>query len=292
MSALLPPESEGTSSAPALRTRAEAGRLPIAGVGVLLWLSVRRDMLSRRTLLFAALFALPAVLAGLVRYYAPHGPSTIEQLSEAEYAFVFWMIPQALLPLATLLYSTGMIQDEIEQQTLTYLLVRPIARWAIYAAKLAATVALTASLTVLFTAATYVVLYAPLDGFWEKWLDCCKTCVLLVVSLAVYCALFGVVSLVSRRAMMLGIIYIVVFEGIFSNIDFVVRRLTVIYYFRVLASRWMELPTDLGWSIDLLYAPDGGTCLVVLLGTGLLLAVAGGLVFAGREFRMKTPEGS
>jgi ABC-2 type transport system permease protein len=268
----------------------EQGRLPIAGFGVLFWMSVRRDVLSRKTLLFAALFALPAVLAGLVRYYAPSEQMT--QLSGAEHAFVFWMIPQALLPLATLLYSTGMIQDEIEEQTLTYLLVRPIARWAIYAAKLCATVALTAILTVMFTTATYVVLYARLDGFGAKLVDCSKTCVLLVLALSVYCALFGLVSLVARRAMMLGVVYIVLFEGIFANVDFVIRRLTVIYYFRVLAARWMELPTDLGWRIDLLYAPESGTCLMMLIGVGLVFAATGAAVFAGKEFRMKTPEGN
>lgn len=266
-------------------------RLPIGGAGVLFWLSVRRDVLSRKTLLFALLFALPAVLAGLVRYYAPE-PLTISRLSGVEHAFVFVMIPQALLPLAALLYSTGMIQDEIEQQTLTYLLVRPMARWAVYGAKLAATVALAAALCVLFTGATYAVLYARLDGFGPKLVDGGKMCVLFTLSLAVYCALFGVMSLVARRAMMLGIVYIVLFEGVFANVDFVVRRLTVIYYSRVLLLRWIDPPTASSWRIDLLSAPESATCLSVLLGSCMLLAAAGGLVFAGREFRVKTPEGS
>ena len=49
-----------------------------------------------------------------------------------QFALVFNLIPHALAPLAALLYATGIIQDEVEEQTLTYLLLRPLPRWAIY----------------------------------------------------------------------------------------------------------------------------------------------------------------
>ena len=44
-----------------------------------------------------------------------------------------------------------------------------------------------------------------------------------------------------RRALVFGAIYIVVVEGIFGTIDFVIREATVIYYVRVLAVRWLDL---------------------------------------------------
>ena len=46
-------------------------------------------------------------------------------------------IPHALAPLAALLYSAGIIQDEVEDQTLTYLLLRPLPRWALYLGQVA-----------------------------------------------------------------------------------------------------------------------------------------------------------
>ena len=71
----------------------------------------------------------------------------------------FMFIPQALLPLVALVYATGIIQDEQEEQTLTYLLVRPIPRWAIFMVKLLATLTTTVLLTAVFTALTYVAVY-------------------------------------------------------------------------------------------------------------------------------------
>ena len=60
-----------------------------------------------------------------------------------QFAFVFNLIPHALVPLAALLYATGIIQDEVEEQTLTYLLLRPLPRWALYLIKLLATMLMT-----------------------------------------------------------------------------------------------------------------------------------------------------
>ena len=52
---------------------------------------------------------------------------------------LFMLMPHTLVPLTALLYATGMIHDEIEEQTLTYLLVRPLPKWGIYLTKLLAT---------------------------------------------------------------------------------------------------------------------------------------------------------
>src|SRR5207253_5640064 len=65
-------------------------------------------------------------------------------------------------------------------------------------------------------------------------------------------------SLVVRYALFAGLFYSIVFEGVLANIDFAVRRLTVMYYFRVLIERWLQPDwfRILGggsnpWSIDL-----------------------------------------
>ena len=82
-----------------------------------------------------------------------------------------------------------------------------------------------------------------------------------------------------------------VFEGVFANIDFVIREATVMYYIRVLAVRWLDMP-GVDWSIDLSTAPSASTCLIVLLSVGAVFSVLGALTFGLREFRVKTPEGS
>jgi ABC-2 type transport system permease protein len=206
---------------------------------------------------------------------------------------VLGLVANALVPLLALLFAGGMIRDEIEEQTLTYLLVRPLPKWAIYLTKLAATVLITVLLTVAFTTATYIVIYwgtEELGGhiFPERVL---KTAGLFALALLSYCSLFGCLSLFIRWVLVVGVAYILLFEGLFANIDFVLRRLTVMYYIRVLRGRWLNLTVaDSGLNLD--EAPGNVVCVVVLLMLSLLATALATLAFASREFRLKTPEGS
>ena len=86
-------------------------------------------------------------------------------------------------------------------------------------------------------------------------------------------------------------VYIVVFEGVLANIDFVIREATVMYYVRMLGVRWLDL-SGADWSIDPATAPTATTCLLMLLGIGVVLTLLGSWLFSVREFRVKTPEGN
>src|SRR5438105_4011962 len=102
--------------------------------GALFRLTLRQHTRGRRLLIMSALFCVPAVLAVLARYFN----ASISQ-AELEYAIALTVLPHTLVPLVALLYASGMVEDEIEEQTLTYLLIRPLPKWAVYLAKLAAT---------------------------------------------------------------------------------------------------------------------------------------------------------
>src|SRR3972149_2159697 len=112
-------------------------------------LTLRQHLHGKRWLVMALLFLLPAGVAVLVRATAPDVPPML-----LEFLLAMSFIPQALLPLVALIYASGIIQDEQEEQTITYLLVRPIPKWAIYTAKLLAAMTTTAVLVVVFTAIT------------------------------------------------------------------------------------------------------------------------------------------
>src|SRR4051794_37806903 len=65
-------------------------------------LTLRQYLHGKRWMVIAGLFALPAGLAGLIRYLDPNVPSIV-----LEFLFAFMLIPQALLPLLALLYASG-----------------------------------------------------------------------------------------------------------------------------------------------------------------------------------------
>src|SRR5215472_13555682 len=127
----------------------------LSALAALAVLTLRQNLRGRRLLVLSLLFLLPSVLAIVIQLANPHPPPP----EILEFAFIFNLIPHALAPLTALLYAAGIIQDEVEEQTLTYLLTRPLPRWALYITKLAVTWLTTSILTGVFTTLTLVVLY-------------------------------------------------------------------------------------------------------------------------------------
>jgi ABC-2 type transport system permease protein len=263
-------------------------RLEISALITLFWLTLRQHVRGKRLLALGFLYLLPIGLAILVQNVESH-----YRAAEGELVILFAIIPHTMVPLTALLYATGMIHDEIEDQTLTYLLVRPLPKWGIYVTKLLATTILTMLVAAVFTTLTYIAVYWGEPNLWgaivpKRALEISGiTCLALVA----YCALFGFLSFMTRWPLVVGIGYIALFEGLLANIDFAVRRLTVNYYFRVLIQEWVGLKVQ-EWKFNPDDTPTAQTCVLVLLGASLAATLLAMAVFSVREFRVKTPEGS
>ncbi len=260
----------------------------MTALGMLFWLTLRQHAHGRRLLILAGVFLLPTAVVILARTIPP--PAARESLLAS---VILTLIPHALVPLAALLYASGMIRDEIEDQTLTYLLIRPLPRWALYVTKVAATWLVTAALAGVFTIVTFTAIYWDDPAFWTDILPgkAVPTAVLFGLALVAYCTLFGCLSVFVRRTLVVGVAYILLFEWLLANIAFAVRRLTVVYYFRVLSKHWLDLANE-SWTIDLASAPTATDCVLTLLGASLAATVLAAWSFGRREFRVKTPEGS
>jgi ABC-2 type transport system permease protein len=261
----------------------------LSSLAALFVLTLRQLIRGRRLLVLALLFLLPSGLVALIRLGAhPPGPAHLE------FAFIFNLIPHTLAALTALLYAAGMIQDEVEEQTLTYLLLRPLPRWLLYVTKFVATWLVTSLLTCGFTILTLVVIWWNTPELWSEVLPgrALKIAALMALAQAGYCALFGAMSLLTRRAMIGGLIYIFAIEGLLANFPFVTRQLTVMYYFRVLSVRWLEPADTRSWALDLALVPSAGNCVLTVLVASAMLVAVGAMQTMRQEFRMKTPEGS
>lgn len=250
--------------------------------------TLRQNLRGRRLLVLSLLFLLPVVLAVVFKFVAfPPPPDALE------FALIFNLIPHALAPLTALLYAAGCIQDEVEEQTLTYLLMRPLPRWALYLTRLVAAWLTTAVLTGLFTTLTLAVIYWNTPELWGAVLPRRAATLAGVMALAQagYCSLFGLIGLLTRRALITGLAYIIAIEGMLSNFDAVVRLGTVMYYFRVLSLRWLVPSDHEKWSLDLTTAPSADECLLTLLAVSAVFALLGAVLMRQREFLMKTAEG-
>jgi ABC-2 type transport system permease protein len=251
----------------------------------------------------ALLFMLPAGLAIIMRAANSNLPPLL-----LEFALAWMLIPQALLPLVALLYASGIVQDEQEEQTITYLLTRPIPKWLLYWIKMAATWTTTVLLVVVLTLLTFAAIYASAEAdLAAASLRCLKTAAILSLAAIAYCSLFGAMSLLTKRVLIVGIIYTAVVEGLLANLPLSLRWGTIIYYTRLMAYRTLDFVVTrprgrqndvaaTAWMLDketdptLAEHPQLATCVLVLLSASLVCTLFAGWLCTRREFHVKTPE--
>jgi ABC-2 type transport system permease protein len=267
-------------------------------------LTLRQHLHGRRWMAVALLFLLPAALAILIRA-TDGGPPVVRFL---EFILVWVLIPQALLPLVALLYASGIIQDEQEEQTITYLLIRPIPKWLLYTVKMLATWTTTVVLVTILTALTFAAIYAGTDvDVATASLRWAKAAAILSLAAVAYCSLFGAMSLLTRRTLIVGIVYIAVVEGLLASFPLSLRWGTVIYYTRLMAYRTLDFVVDwphgdkddVAADVWLLYTetdptlaehPQLSTCILVLVSASIVCTLLAGWLSSRREFHVKTPE--
>jgi len=251
----------------------------------------------------AVLFLLPAGMAIVIRNTGASVPSVF-----LEFVLSWILIPQALLPMVALLYASGIIQDEQEEQTITYLLIRPIPRWLLYVVKMFATWTTTVLLVIVLSVLTYLAIYAKSDAEWANVLHRCLVAS-GIHSLAViaYCSLFGLLSLLTKRILIVGVLYIAIVEGLLANLPLSLRMATVVYYTRLIAYRSLDFVVTwprgreddvaaTAWYLDtttdpiLAQHPQLSTCVFVLIVASFACTVLAGWLCSQREFHVKTPE--
>jgi ABC-2 type transport system permease protein len=296
--ALSPHEAQQLSSG---QGRSRFG-IMVSALWALYVLTLRQYSHGKRWMVVTALFLVPSLLAILIRATTSHF-----QAVRLEFLLIFLFIPQAILPLVALLYASSMVQDELEEQTITYLLIRPLPKFAIYLVKLLATITATVALTVVFTLVTYAVIYLGADSSVpDVPMRATKAAAIHALAVIAYCGLFGLLSLLIKRSLTLGIVYIVIWEGFFANFPFGLRLLTVIYYTRLIAYRVLPFTItnflgdenisrevwQLGEDSNLPDHPQLLTSVGILLAASLVCTILAATLFTIREFHVKTPENS
>jgi ABC-2 type transport system permease protein len=179
------------------------------------WITARGLFGRRRFLL---LFPLPVILVGLAAIARYAGVSADQ-----------WAIPvieglglSVLIPITALIVGTGVLGSEIDDGTIVHILTKPLPRREIVLAKLAVAVGIT-------TVAVAIPLYVAgvLTGSIRLGLS-------LIVGAAlgslVYSAVFLLLSLVTRRPVLLGLLYVLIWEGLLSNLVSGTRVLSVQQY--------------------------------------------------------------
>ena len=200
------------------------------------WLTLRQFRAGKAVWVTAGFAALPILLAVLYR----SGTST-ESPNGFLAAIYQNLLGPTILPLGTLILATTALGNEIEDRTLVYLTLKPLARVRILIAKYLAAIAVGGSLFVLGAWATWLVAAVGRSDA-PGWGSLLALVAAVVAGVIGYGALFLLISLIAPRALLIGIIYTLFWETTLARFIPALRYASVRYYAESLYARLLSDP--------------------------------------------------
>ena len=242
-------------------------------------LTARYLLSTRRVIAMGLIVAVPVLLAGSLALARVRSFDIL--------LFQVLMIPlflQVVLIFVTLVNATALIREEIDDNTLPYLLTRPVSKPAIVASKYAGYLG-----TVLVLLVPPVVLaYAITEGYSGVPIGTDADVLLgffavTVLGSAAYGALFLFLSVLLRKPLPVGLMIGFLWESVVGSLPGNVPKLSIIYYLRSTLKGTIEIGPLTGFRTDV----SAGGAAVILILVSVAFLVAAMLVFQRNEFRQK-----
>ncbi len=184
-------------------------------MGQILNLSLRQLTGKWRVILTVLLALIPVGLA-----FVPGGDGA-DSNEDFINGLLDGLLVGVIMPLVTIALATAAFGNEIEDKTLSYVFLKPVARWRIAIPKFLASVVIAAPLALVSGAlATYV----GMDGDLRTTV---AVSVALLVGVITYASVFTWAGLVTTRALPFAIVYVFLWEGLLSTFIGGVRYLSV-----------------------------------------------------------------
>lgn len=222
----------------------------------------------RRWLALVVCNGLPALLAWL--FVAQAGGMASDASLTFAGQLLSAVVLTGLLPLAGLVFGTTALGREIEDGTLGYVLAKPTARWRVVAVKLA--VAAAATVVAVLPGVVlvgWIVLGDPAHALVRGF--AAGTAVASIL----YAGLFLALRLFTRRALIVGLVYVIGWEGALSRLFAGTRTLSVREYATAVSEAVAaSAGSSLSGSLASPLAPSTAVGMAaLLLGVAVVLAV-------------------
>jgi ABC-2 type transport system permease protein len=198
----------------------------VTAVAALVTVTLRGLLGRRRMILMLLLVSVPILVGILIRIAG--GSRETSQLLDA-------LVIRTVLPLVALIIGTSAIGSEIEDGTLVYLLVKPIARWRTALSKLVVAAGLSAVLVV----PPMVITGLLVSGGDGAALGTTFGYALAgLVGVMAYAAAFTALGALTSRALIVGLVYVLLWEGVLAGLLEGTRFLSVRQATLGLAAAW------------------------------------------------------
>lgn len=192
-----------------------------------LYATALKDFLRARRILpwiFLSLMGLAIAIAW--KSLAP-GASKLEIYGQVSFIIVF-----KLLALASAIFSTAIIGQEVEQKTIVYLLTRPVERWKLLFARYFAAATVVALVGILCAAMVAIATFGP-SGLSQGIFV--RDCYALVLGALAYGGLFLLISLWFNRAMIICLLFAFGWETSLPNLPGDASMLSIFSYLSAVA---------------------------------------------------------
>jgi ABC-2 type transport system permease protein len=210
--------------------------VPMIAVLEISRVTLRQLMGRRRTLLLILLSALPVLLAIAFR---AAGTVEIDRYTRTSFNAITVTI---LMPLVAILFGAGAFGAEIDEGTIVYLLAKPVRRVWIVLAKALSAMVMSVVLTGVSTALAAFIVLGSTGG--DGMLATEAKVFAVVVGSVCYASLFMTVSLFTRRALVIGIGYMLIWEGALSVLLSGIANYSIRQYALGAASAIYKLPIE------------------------------------------------
>lgn len=227
-----------------------------------------RQLIGRKsTLLLVGLAGLCVLLAVIFRLSNPD----VDAQRWTANVLLRGLLITAVLPLTALLLGTSVIGDEIEDGTAVYLLTKPMSRWQILLPKLIGAWLVTCALVL---PACLISSYIALEGRGGGSIISGFPIAMAIGALA-YVSIFVMLSVVTSRALIAGLVYVFIWEGAVTAIFTGTRYLSVRHYTLGLA-RWLANTNSFVFDATV----SGKTALIMII-----IVIVAAVYYANRRLR-------
>jgi ABC-2 type transport system permease protein len=164
------------------------------------------------------------VLAYNWRFLVPGSPE-VEQYSSVSQILVY-----RLIALVSAVYTTAIINQEVEQRTIVYLLTRPVPRWKLLLVRYLVSVLVVFGIAAVCAVLTSFGAFRSLGGNPLLFNDLRA----LAVGALAYGALFLFISLIIHRAMIVCLLFAFGWETALPNLQGSMKQLSILTYLQAI----------------------------------------------------------
>ena len=190
-------------------------------MGPVFSLSLRQITGVRHLAIVGLLALLPVALTLILRLTTAGEGGDVQDFVDG---VVNTLIVGVVLPIVTMALATSAFGNDLEDRTLSFIMLAPVDRWKIALSKMTAPFLIAVPFVALSGAAS---IFIGLDGDLDTVLAVCAG---LLTGVAAYAAVFTWAGLITTRALAFAIVYVFLWEGVLSALVPGVKYLSISAY--------------------------------------------------------------